>query len=203
MEYILFQIDEMKQQMVFCHYRDFSKGKAASDLKQRAFPLTLISEHEPKITELVEGEIIGIFYEKRGDNVVSEVQYLSGTEEIKNQEDLDWIETFVKRCCLDMAHDELLKPPSVDEQVEDFIKESFENEESEALEQKDFLADFFDEVTESDDENSSENNTKKQETTEKDVVADHFDNSEENPLEEKDFLSEFFAELESEDKKNN
>ena len=122
---------------------------------------------------------------------------------IKNQEDLDWIETFVKRCCLDMAHDELLKPPSVDEQVEDFIKEFFENEESEALEQKDFLADFFDEVTESDDENSSENNTKKQETTEKDVVADHFDNSEEEDLEEKDFLSEFFAELESEDKKNN
>lgn len=199
MEYILFQIDEMKQQMVFCHYRDFSKGKAANKLVQRAFPLTLISEHEPRIPELIEGEIVGIFYEKRGENVVSELQYLDKTEEITKQEDRDWIESFVKKCCIDMTHDELLKPPSVDEQVEDFIKEFFENDESEALEQKDFLADFFDEVAESEE---SVEPIKEQETTEtNDVVAAHFNNSEEEPLEEKDFLSEFFAELESEDEK--
>jgi len=45
--------------------------------------------------------------------------------------------------------DELLKPPSVDEQVEDFIKQFFE-EEDEPLEQKDFLAEFFDELEEED-----------------------------------------------------
>ena len=98
-----------------------------------------------------------------------------------------------------MTHDELLKPPSVDEQVEDFIKEFFENDESEALEQKDFLADFFDEVAESEE---SVDPIKEQEKTEtNDVVAAHFNDSEEEALEEKDFLSEFFAELESEDEK--
>ena len=67
------------------------------------------------------------------------------------------------------------------------------------MEQKDFLADFFDEVAESEE---SVEPIKKQETTEtNDVVAAHFNNSEEEPLEEKDFLSEFFAELESEDEK--
>ena len=51
--------------------------------------------------------------------------------------------------------DELLKPPSVDEQVEDFIKQFFE-EEDEPLEQKDFLAEFFKELEEEaeDDSNS-------------------------------------------------
>ena len=47
--------------------------------------------------------------------------------------------------------DELLKPPSVDEQVEDFIKQFFEDED-EPLEQKDFLAEFFDELEENDDD---------------------------------------------------
>ena len=50
--------------------------------------------------------------------------------------------------------DELLKPPSVDEQVEDFIKQFFE-EEDERLEQKDFLAEFFDELEEEADKESN------------------------------------------------
>ena len=47
--------------------------------------------------------------------------------------------------------DELLKPPTVDQQVEDFIKEFFEDDEEEPLEQKDFLAEFFAELEEEDD----------------------------------------------------
>lgn len=193
MEYILFQIDEMNQQMVFCHYRDFSKGKDKSKKIQRAFPFNLLLDHEPKIGELVEGEIIGIFYQKRGETSVSEVQYLDYIEPLTNEENIKWIETFVRKCCVDEAYDELLKPPSVDEQVEDFIKEFFENEESESLDQKDFLADFFDEI--------AEEETSPKEVS-KDVVANHFETTEEQPLEEKDFLSEFFAELESEEKDN-
>ena len=44
--------------------------------------------------------------------------------------------------------DELLKPPTVDQQVEDFIKEFFDEEEKDEkpLEKKDFLAEFFQEL---------------------------------------------------------
>ena len=60
----------------------------------------------------------------------------------------------VKKACIDELWDELLKPPSVDEQVEDFIKQFFE-EEDEPLEQKDFLAEFFDELEEEADKESN------------------------------------------------
>ena len=43
-----------------------------------------------------------------------------------------------------------MKPPTVDQQVEDFIKEFFEDDEEEPLEQKDFLAEFFAELEEED-----------------------------------------------------
>ena len=48
--------------------------------------------------------------------------------------------------------DELLKPPTVDQQVEDFIKEFFDEEEKDEkpLEKKDFLAEFFQELEEED-----------------------------------------------------
>ena len=47
---------------------------------------------------------------------------------------------FVIRACVQEEWDELLKPPTVDQQVEDFIKEFFEDDEEEPLEQKDFLS---------------------------------------------------------------
>ena len=58
------------------------------------------------------------------------------------EEDIPWMEEFVKKVCIDEVYDELLKPPTVDQQVEDFIKEFFEDDEST---ENDFLADFFDE----------------------------------------------------------
>jgi len=51
-------------------------------------------------------------------------------------------------------HDDLVAPPSVDQQVEDFIKEFFEDDNLEnldnekPLDQKDFLAEFFAELEE-------------------------------------------------------
>ena len=60
----------------------------------------------------------------------------------------------MKKACIEETWDELLKPPSVDEQVEDFIKQFFE-EEDEPLEQKDFLAEFFDELEEEADKESN------------------------------------------------
>tara|TARA_Y100000004_G_scaffold179626_1_gene223415 strand:+ start:53 stop:511 length:459 start_codon:yes stop_codon:yes gene_type:complete len=152
MEYIKFNIDEMNQRMVFCEYREFKEGEKGPMLA-RAFPLDILGEQEQKILDLVSGEIIGVYYEKRGSTQVKETNYLDHSDSIED-EDLEWIETFVKKVCIDEAYDELLKPPTVDQQVEDFIKEFFEDEEDEPLEQKDFLAEFFAELE--DEENSKE-----------------------------------------------
>lgn len=152
MEYIKFNIDEMIQQQVFCEYREIKDGEKGPMIT-RAFPLEILGEHEPKVLEMVAGEIIGIYYEKRGSSLVKETNYLDYSESIED-EDIDWIEEFVKKVCINEAYDELLKPPTVDQQVEDFIKEFFEDEEDEPLEQKDFLAEFFAELE--DEENSKE-----------------------------------------------
>ena len=154
MEYIKFNIDEMNQEMVFCEYREIKDG-VKGPMITRAFPFELLSEQEPKIAELVAGEITGIYYERRNANIIEEIQYLDKTITIDNENDISWMEEFVKKACIEEAYDELLKPPSVDQQVEDFIKEFFESEEDEEpLEQKDFLAEFFAELEE--DDNSKE-----------------------------------------------
>ena len=152
MEYIKFNIDEMIQQQVFCEYREIKDGEKGPMIT-RAFPLEILGEHEPKVLEMVAGEIIGIYYEKSGSSLVKETNYLDYSESIED-EDIGWIEEFVKKVCINEAYDELLKPPTVDQQVEDFIKEFFEDEEDEPLEQKDFLAEFFAELE--DEENSKE-----------------------------------------------
>lgn len=148
MEYVKFYIDEMNQNMVFCEYREIVDGKK-SPMIIRAFPLEKIGDLESKLLELVDGEIIGLYYERRNTTIVKETQYLDQTDSI-DDETITWIESFVKRACIQEEWDELLKPPTVDQQVEDFIKEFFEDDEEEPLEQKDFLAEFFAELEEED-----------------------------------------------------
>jgi len=151
MKYIKFNIDEMHQSMVFCEYRDFTTGKGP--MITRAFPLDLIAEHEPKISELVEGNIIGIYYELKGSVEIKETIYLDTVESI-NDDNVTWIKEFVEKACIKELWDELLKPPTVDQQVEDFIKEFFDEDENkeDPLEKKDFLAEFFAELEEEDKE---------------------------------------------------
>ena len=154
MEYIKFNIDEMYQEIVFCEYREIKDGVKGPYI-QRAFPFEKIGDVEPKIMKMVEGEIIGIFYEEKGNSSVSEVQYLDHSEPMA-EEDIIWAKEFVIRACVEEEWDELLKPPTVDQQVEDFIKEFFEDDEEEPLEQKDFLAEFFAELESEEEETSKE-----------------------------------------------
>ena len=70
-----------------------------------------------------------------------------------DDEDIAHLIDLTKKICLKEVYDELLAPPSVDQQVEDFIKEFFEDEEDlddidndKPLDQKDFLAEFFAEL---------------------------------------------------------
>ena len=200
MEYIKFHIDEMEQQFVFCEYRlieEDTKGPLIS----RAFPFAKIIEKEPKIQQLVDGPIIGIYYEQRGNNSTSERQWIDRFEPLE-EEIITWIIALVKKICVEEVYDELLKPPTIDEQVEDFIKEFFEEGDSEPLEQKDFLAEFFEELE------PLEQNSPKQ----NDPLATFFDEDSDNTLNDRiekrfnntsletvDFLAEFFEQLDDDE----
>ena len=200
MEYIKFHIDEMDQEFVFCEYREITEDKKGP-LKSRAFPFSKIIEKEPKIQELVDGPITGIYYERRGNNTTSERQWIDRIEPLE-QETIDWIIILVKKICIEEVYDELLKPPTIDEQVEDFIKEFFEEGDSEPLEQKDFLAEFFEEL-----EPLSQNSPKQN-----DPLANFFEEDSDNTLNKRieerfnntsletvDFLAEFFEQLDDDE----
>ena len=153
MDYYKFHIDEDDAKNVYCIYRDLSKGKSSPQLI-RSFPLNLVAEKEPKLLEMVEGDITDVYYEEfNGEVRASEIKWFLGDVEKNSDEDVEWIKNFVKRACIDEEYDDLVAPPSVDQQVEDFIKEFFDDDEFDVegdtpLEQKDFLAEFFAELEE-------------------------------------------------------
>jgi len=154
MEYFKFHIDEDGAKTVYAQYRDLSKGKS-SPLLVRSFPLDLIGDRESKILEMVKGDITDVYYEEFNTEVrASEVKWFMGDVDHVSDENIDWIKTFVKCACLNEDYDDLIAPPSVDQQVNDFIKEFFEDYDlknlnnEKPLEQKDFLAEFFAELEE-------------------------------------------------------
>ena len=157
MEFIKFEIDELTADSVFCQYREVTE-EGKGELKTRTFPLDKISQEIPDIPRLVAGTITNIYYEQRGDFVVSEKKDINNDIVSLTEDEIIFCVETVKKACIDELWDELLKPPSVDEQVEDFIKQFFE-EDDEPLEQKDFLAEFFDEL---EDESSETVQTKEE-----------------------------------------
>ena len=176
MEYIKVHIDEMFQKQIFFEYRLIEEDKS-NDMVSRAFPFAKLVEKEHKIEELVKGTIIGIYYEQRGRNVVTERQWLDKSEPL-DQDTIDYIVSLAKRVCVNMVYDEILKPPTIDEQVEDFIKEFFEEGDSEPLEQKDFLAEFFEELSDDTQDVKNTNTISSQ-------IKNKFENT---TLKQKDFL---------------
>ena len=172
MEYIKIHIDEMFQKMIFFEYRLIEEDKS-NDMVNRAFPFAKLVEKEPHIEELVKGTI--------------ERQWIDKSEPL-DQDTIDYIVSLAKRVCVNMVYDEILKPPTIDEQVEDFIKEFFEEGDSEPLEQKDFLAEFFEELSDDKQDVKDTNTISSQ-------IKNKFDNT---TLKQKDFLSEFFEQLDDE-----
>ncbi|MDC3305052.1 hypothetical protein OAV13_00870 [bacterium] len=150
MEYYKFHIDEDNAESVYCEYRDLSKGKS-SPLITRSYPIDIMGERESKIFEMVEGDITDVYYEEfNGEVKASEVKWFLGDIEKNSEEDIDWIKTFVKCACLNEDYDYLIAPASVDQQVAEFIKEFFDEEDEfdneKPLKQADFLAEFFAEL---------------------------------------------------------
>ena len=96
---------------------------------------------------MVQGIVTNIYYEQRGDFIITEKKDINNNVQPLTEDEIIFCVETAKKACVDELWDDLLKPPSVDEQVEDFIKQFFE-EEDEPLEQKDFLAEFFEELEE-------------------------------------------------------
>ena len=153
MEYIKFEIDELTNNSVFCQYREITEEEKG-ELKERSFPIEKLGEELPEIPRMVKGIITNIYYEQRGDWIYTEKKDINNNTIPLTEDEITFCVDTVKQACIEEKWDELLKPPSVDEQVEDFIKQFFE-EEDEPLEQKDFLAEFFEELEQEAEEDKS------------------------------------------------
>ena len=153
MDYIKFEIDELTNNTVFCQYREVTEEEKG-DLKVRSFPIDKLGEKLSDIHKMVKGIITNIYYEQRGDWVYSEKKDINNNIIPLTEDEIIFCVDTVTQPLIKEKWDELLKPPSVDEQVEDFIKQFFE-EEDEPLEQKDFLAEFFEELEQEAEEDKS------------------------------------------------
>jgi hypothetical protein len=128
--------------LVYCYYRNLSEGKQSTAV-ERTFAYDKFIEKEPKLAEYLEGDIYSLYIE---DNY-TEQKSLDGSYGPLSDECISYCKELVAKACQGLAYDELLTPPSIDEEIDSFIKEFFD-EEDEPAEQKDFLADFFKELEE-------------------------------------------------------
>ena len=143
MSYYKMHIDELHSDNVFCEFREITK-EGKGPMKIKSFSLEKMAEVIPKVKEMVAGDIVGVYYEKKGiQDAYTEIQWLDGQREEVSAEDQEWCMDIIKRACIDNEFDYLNAPPSVDEQVESFIKEFFDDEEDKPLEKRDFLEEFF------------------------------------------------------------
>jgi hypothetical protein len=150
MSYFKMHIDELHSDNVFCEFREITK-EGKGPMKIKSFSLDKMAEVVPKVKEMVAGDIVGVYYEKRGtQDAYTEIQWLDGNREPVNEEDQEWCIDMIRRACIDNEFDYLNAPPSVDEQVESFIKEFFDEEDDKPLEKKDFLEEFFAEIDDED-----------------------------------------------------
>ena len=147
MEYIKFEIDELTNNQVFCQYREITE-EGKGQLLSRSFPIEKLSEEIPEISKMVHGTITNIYYEQRGDFIITEKKDINNVIVPLTEDEIEFCVDTTKQACIEELWDEFLKPPSVDEQVEDFIKQFSEEDEEQPLEQKDFLAEFFEELEE-------------------------------------------------------
>jgi hypothetical protein len=192
--YMKFMVDDIRQQMVFF---ELISPATNNKLEIRAIPLNKLLEVETRLAEYLEGDTVGIYFEQAADRLVEEKHYIDRIEPVE-ADTIEYVIELTKRACEDKEFDELLKPPSIDEQVEDFIKEFFTDEDSEEIEQKDFLEEFFSELEE---EAEAAPLVVSKDMKNRDLAEEIQEEFEDTKAESRDFLAEFFAEIEEEDDK--
>jgi hypothetical protein len=137
---IKFNAIDIDSKIVYCFYRDTSENIKSAGI-ERTFSYETFVEREPKLKTMLEGDICSIYLQ---DNY-SEKKSVDGTYQSLSDEEMLYIKELVMKACSNLEFDDLLKPPSIDDQIDSFIKEFFDETES-ADTQKDFLAQFFDEI---------------------------------------------------------
>lgn len=195
-KYIKFNVDDLKQKMVFFEYLPKSEGNKLPII-ERAIPLAKLLDVEQRLETFLEGEVAGIYLEFGPNTHVLEKIYEDRVENTLSDEMLEYVLDLTKRACVDKEFDELLKPPSIDEQVEDFINEFFTDDESENINQEDFLSDFFSEL-EDDAKNEPLNTTETNQRSLPNEIEKEFNGKK---VEARDFLAEFFEEIEEKSSK--
>ena len=107
MEYIKFEIDELTNNSVFCQYREITE-EGKGPLLQRSFPLEKIGPEVPRIPDMVKGIITNIYYEQRGDFIITEKKDINNTIVPLTEEEISFCIELVKNACIEEIWDELL-----------------------------------------------------------------------------------------------
>ena len=137
---IKFNAIDIDSKIVYCFYRDTSENKKSSGI-ERIFSYDIFTEKEPRLKNMLEGDICSIYLQ----DDYTEKKSVDGTLESLSEEEIIYVRDLVMRACYSLEFDDLLKPPSIDDQIDNFIKEFFE-EKDDSNNQKDFLAQFFEEI---------------------------------------------------------
>lgn len=138
--YIKFNASDAGAGFVYCAMQEFTdEGKGPK--KVVSIPLGKFLEDETDFT-LLDGPCHRIYLEEPLG--VYEKHFLDGSIAILSEEEQNVCRQIVDRA-MNGSYDELLKPPSVDEQVDAFIKDFFEETDA-PIKQKDFLEEFFNEI---------------------------------------------------------
>lgn len=150
MEIIKFNAFDTNGKLVYCSYRKIETGKKSPAI-ERSLPFDKFIEQEPKLGEILEGACYYLYLEEDllENKKVYEKKFIDETPDTDlTEEEIDYFKSLVLQACLEEKWDDLLKPPSVDEQVEDFIKEFFDEQEEEEGQSVDYLEEFFKELEE-------------------------------------------------------
>jgi hypothetical protein len=137
---IKFNAIDIDSKIVYCFYRDTSENKKSPGI-ERLFSYDIFTEKEPRLKSMLEGDICSIYLQ----DDYTEKKSVDGTLEGLSEEEITYIKDLVMRACSRLEFDDLLKPPSIDDQIDNFIKEFFD-EKDDSNNQKDFLAQFFEEI---------------------------------------------------------
>jgi hypothetical protein len=139
---IKFNAIDIDAKIVYCFYRDTSENKKSAGV-ERTFLYDRFVEIEPRLRSMLEGDIYSIYLQ----DDYTEKKSLDGSYGPLTDEETVYVKELVTKACSTLEFDELLKPPSVDDQIDSFIKEFFEeNGTPEPESQKDFLSQFFEEI---------------------------------------------------------
>jgi len=157
-KYLKFNALEDGCDIVHCITQEFDE-ESKRPRQEIVIPLAKFLEVEKEF-DLLKGSCYSIYIEERpGRRGYYEKQFLDGSSMPLNKHEITVCKIIVDNALIERKYDDLTKPPSSDEQVEEFIKSFFEETE-EPIEQRNLLAEFFEELeqSESSEEESTENN---------------------------------------------